>query len=147
MSKAAGKAIEPFEAMGKKIGSLGASLPKYAPIPGIGVSMSGANQLISGVESKISANSTDRANESNLGKILGMDKKASGESKVRTDNTVSAINDKNFTKAGEELKKAVTSLQKDTSNSKEVKEEIAKIADSLRGIENIADRRKVFDNA
>lgn len=36
VSKAAGKAIEPFENMGNQIGKLGMSLPKYVPIPGTG---------------------------------------------------------------------------------------------------------------
>ena len=36
VSKAAGKAIEPFENMGNQIGKLGMSLPKYVPIPWTG---------------------------------------------------------------------------------------------------------------
>lgn len=53
MSKAAGKAIEPFEQMGNKLGSLGASLPKYAPIPGIGMSASSLSKAPTMIESGI----------------------------------------------------------------------------------------------
>lgn len=53
VSKAAGKAIEPFEQMGNKLGSLGASLPKYAPIPGIGMSASSLSKAPTMIESGI----------------------------------------------------------------------------------------------
>lgn len=36
VSKAVGVAVEPFEAMGKKIGTMAMSAPKYIPIPGTG---------------------------------------------------------------------------------------------------------------
>ena len=58
VSKAVGKAIEPFEAMGKKIGELGTKLPQYTPIPGLGLSVKG---LEKGVD-KVGTNFIDQRN-------------------------------------------------------------------------------------
>lgn len=48
VSKAVNAAVQPFEDMGKKIGALGMSLPKYAPIlpPSMGGSVAGAQRTI-----------------------------------------------------------------------------------------------------
>lgn len=48
MSKVAAAAFAPFEEIGNKMGSLAASIPKYTPIPGTGVSM-GSMQKIPGL--------------------------------------------------------------------------------------------------
>lgn len=111
VSKTVQAAVSPFEDFGKKIGGLASSLPKYAPILPGGLSMSGATQLASGVESKISSANTDRANESAIGKMLGMDKKASGESQAKTAKAVQAISDKNSD--GIAVKEAIKSLRED----------------------------------
>lgn len=46
MSKAVEAAIDPFEKMGKKIGDMGMALPKYTPIPGIGLSAKGMEKVV-----------------------------------------------------------------------------------------------------
>lgn len=51
VSRAVEVAVSPFEEMGKKIGSLAASIPKYTPIPGLGMSMSGLSKIPSKLES------------------------------------------------------------------------------------------------
>ena len=51
-------AAQPFEDMGKSIGKLGADLPKYTPIPGLGLSAKG---LEKGVD-KVSTNFIDQRN-------------------------------------------------------------------------------------
>ena len=38
--------MEPFEAMGKKVGNMAASLPKYAPLPIPGGSIRGAEKTV-----------------------------------------------------------------------------------------------------
>lgn len=111
VSKAVKAAVSPFEELGSKIGKFGMSLPKYAPILPGGISISGANQLVSGLESKVSATNTDRTNESALGKMLGMDKKASGESQTKTAKAVQAIADKNTD--GIAVKDALKALRED----------------------------------
>ncbi len=50
VSKAVSMAVQPFEDMGKKIGGLASSIPKYTPIPGLGMSMSGMEKGIGKVE-------------------------------------------------------------------------------------------------
>lgn len=45
VSKAVKAAIDPFEQMGKKIGELGMSLPKYMPLPGIGMSANSMSRV------------------------------------------------------------------------------------------------------
>jgi len=40
VSKAVKGAVEPFEAIGKSVGDMAKSLPKYTPIPGTGISAS-----------------------------------------------------------------------------------------------------------
>jgi hypothetical protein len=48
VSKAVKAAVDPFEKMGQKIGQLGMSLPKYAPIlpPSMGGSFAGATRMV-----------------------------------------------------------------------------------------------------
>ncbi len=71
VSKAAGKAIEPFEQMGNKLGSLGASLPKYAPIPGLGVSMKGMEKVTQNMEQSVQQRHDKDFKGSKLGKMFG----------------------------------------------------------------------------
>jgi hypothetical protein len=47
VSKAVSMAVQPFEEIGKKVGSLAASLPKYTPLPIPGGSMAGASKAVS----------------------------------------------------------------------------------------------------
>ena len=68
MSKAAGKAIEQ---MGNKLGSLGASLPKYAPIPGLGVSMKGMEKVTQNMEQSVQQRHDKDFKGSKLGKMFG----------------------------------------------------------------------------
>ncbi len=72
MSKAAGKAIEPFEAMGKKIGDLGMSLPKYTPLPIPGGSIAGMNKVVDHASYLPAKAAEERAKDSTIGKMLGM---------------------------------------------------------------------------
>ena len=46
VSKAVKMAVQPFEDIGNKIGGLAKSMPKYMPIPGLGVSASGIGKVI-----------------------------------------------------------------------------------------------------
>lgn len=51
VSKAVGAVAQPFEDMGKKIGSLAMSMPKYAPIlpASMGGSISGMSKTVEGL--------------------------------------------------------------------------------------------------
>ena len=40
VSKAVKMAVEPFEKIGSQVGNLAKSIPKYTPIPGLGMSAS-----------------------------------------------------------------------------------------------------------
>lgn len=84
VSKAASKAIEPFENMGKKIGELGMSLPKYAPIPGTGgLSMKWMDSLAWDLKSNIESSWIKKAQDSKLGQMIGANKYANGDTKVK----------------------------------------------------------------
>ena len=81
ISKAAGKAIEPFANMGKKIGELGMSLPKYAPIPGTGgLSMKSMEKVPRTLESAIETSETKRFEGSTLWRMLHADQHIPAES-------------------------------------------------------------------
>lgn len=75
VSKAASAAMEPFEKMGKQIGSLGAGAYKYVPIPGTGgMSVNSAERLSQYPEkilSQMDAEKTARQEE-RFGKMLWM---------------------------------------------------------------------------
>ncbi len=70
VSKAVEVAVSPFEDMGKKIGSLAASIPKYTPIPGLGMSMSGMEKGIGKVEQSYKDNRTNEDAKTPLGQLL-----------------------------------------------------------------------------
>ena len=72
VSKAVSAIVQPFEDMGKKIGGLAMSLPKYAPILPGGISISGANKLVERASSIPEEASTKKVKDSALGKIFGM---------------------------------------------------------------------------
>ncbi len=129
VSKVASAAFEPFEALGKKIGSL----PKYAPIPFTGgMSMEGMKSITNEVINKHESESINRAKNSVLWKAMWIDKTASWESTVNTGKAIDAINANNTTDSLNYIKKAKESLQKDISEGKDVKPEIARLAESLR---------------
>ncbi len=74
MSKTVSAAITPFENMGKKIGELGMSLPKYAPIPGTGgLSMKSMERVPISISDSISKNESANFEKSSLGKMLHAD--------------------------------------------------------------------------
>ncbi len=81
VSKAAGKAIEPFENMGNQIGKLGMSLPKYAPIPGTGgLSMKSMEKVPQSLNTAIETSEAKRFEGSKLWQVLQADKYISPES-------------------------------------------------------------------
>ena len=60
--------------MGKKIGELGMSLPKYASIPGTGgLSMKSMERVPDSITSAISKNDNEKFERSSLGKMLHAD--------------------------------------------------------------------------
>lgn len=75
VSKAAGKAIEPFEQMGKKIWDLGMSLPKYTPLPVPGgLSMAGMQKVAGMPEQFLSQRAINETKwiEDRMGKMFGV---------------------------------------------------------------------------
>ena len=74
MSKVVGKAIQPFEDMGNKVGSLAMSMPKYTPIPGLGGMSAGTLAKIpQKLESSFETSANEKAADSALGIFVGMD--------------------------------------------------------------------------
>ncbi|MBC7498553.1 hypothetical protein H7170_02815 [Candidatus Gracilibacteria bacterium] len=73
VSKAVSMAVEPFEKIGKQVGSLASSIPKYTPIPGLGMSMSGVEKGIGKVEQGYKDHRTNKDAESPLGQLLGLE--------------------------------------------------------------------------
>jgi hypothetical protein len=53
VSKAVAMAVEPFEKIGQQVGSLAKSIPKYTPIPGLGMSAAGIGKTVELGTSKI----------------------------------------------------------------------------------------------
>jgi hypothetical protein len=76
VSKAVKAAVSPFEELGSKIGKLGMSLPKYAPILPGGLSISGANKLADRAVSIPDEITSKKTKESKLGTMLGMNGQA-----------------------------------------------------------------------
>ncbi len=74
VSKTVSAAVAPFESMGKKIGEIGMSLPKYAPIPWTGgLSMKSMEKVPMSIESAIQKHDSDKFEKSSLGKMLHAD--------------------------------------------------------------------------
>lgn len=70
VSKAVDAAVQPFENMGKKIGELGMSLPKYTPLPLPGGSVAGMNKAINVASNIPEQMANKKFEESDLGKKL-----------------------------------------------------------------------------
>lgn len=73
VSKAVSMAVEPFEKIGKQVWGLAQSIPKYTPIPGLGMSMSGVEKGIGKVEQWFKDNRANKDAASPLGKLLKME--------------------------------------------------------------------------
>lgn len=73
VSKAVKAAVSPFEELGGKIGKLGMSLPKYAPILPGGLSISGANKIASDVSANVESSSAKKSMDSPIAKVFGVD--------------------------------------------------------------------------
>lgn len=74
VNKAVWKAMEPFDAMGKKVGWLAASIPKYTPLPIPGGSIAGANKAVSLAENMMHEKSNKKFEESATWRFFGADK-------------------------------------------------------------------------
>jgi hypothetical protein len=71
-SKITASAIEPFEKAGKSIGELGKSLPKYAPIPGTGISANSISRAAESAKYLPWKADEKRFEESKLWKVFGV---------------------------------------------------------------------------
>ncbi len=79
VSKAVAMAVEPFEKIGSQVWSLAKSIPKYTPIPGLGMSMSGMEKGIGKVEQGYKDHRTNEDAKSPLGQLLGLEAAARKE--------------------------------------------------------------------
>ena len=70
VSKVAAAAFAPFEEIGNKMGALAASIPKYTPIPGTGVSMGSIQKMPGLVEEGFRVRNEKRFDDSEGGKLL-----------------------------------------------------------------------------
>ncbi len=81
VSKTVSAAIAPFENMGKKIGELGMSLPKYAPIPGTGgLSMKSMEKVPNSLQHAMESSESKRFENSSLWRMLHADQHIPAES-------------------------------------------------------------------
>ncbi len=74
VSKAVAMAVEPFEKIGQQVGSLAKSIPKYTPIPGLGMSANSMARVPESMQSALSSADTKRFEKSGVGKLLNADK-------------------------------------------------------------------------
>ena len=74
VSKAVSMAVEPFEKIGKQVGSLASSIPKYTPIPGLGMSANSMGKVVTNAENAMIGASDKKFKESAAGKLFGGDK-------------------------------------------------------------------------
>ena len=74
VSKAVAMAVEPFEKIGKSVGDLAKSIPKYTPIPGLGMSASGMDKVVSNAQNAMISASDTKFKESAAGKLFGGEK-------------------------------------------------------------------------
>jgi len=70
VSKAVAFAVEPFESFGKQIGSMAKSIPKYTPIPGLGISMSGMEKGMSKIEQSYKDARMNKDAQSSVGQMM-----------------------------------------------------------------------------
>ena len=73
VSKAVSMAVEPFEKIGQQVGSLAKSIPKYTPIPGLGMSANSLSKVPDKIQAGFETRSNEKAAESALGKLIGLD--------------------------------------------------------------------------
>lgn len=135
-SKAVAWAIKPFEDLWASVWRLGASLPKYAPLPIPGWSLSGANKLVWMWENALSYQSNKRLEDNKIYKFL----------KDKSGDTTDAASRSNVQQAvlWKDLKKLIESLRgQDWANS------VRYIDDILKNKENalstIKDQRYDID--
>ena len=74
VSKVASAAFEPFEALGKKVGGMAASLPKYAPILPGGMSVNSATKAVNMAETMKENADQKRFEKTGIYKMLWWDK-------------------------------------------------------------------------
>ncbi len=73
VSKAVKMAVQPFEDMWNKIGGIAKSIPKYAPIPGLGMSANSLSKVPDKIQAGIETRSNEKAADSALGKLVGLE--------------------------------------------------------------------------
>lgn len=136
ISKAVSAAVEPFEELWKSVGKLGASLPKYAPLPIPGGSIAGANKIAGMWQWVLEYQSNKKVEESGLGKYF---KEKSGQGGSAADEVAYKESIKNGTKLSDVQNKMnkmnAESLKKEdfaktfTENAEKTKRYIKEIPD------------------
>ena len=71
VSKAVKMAVEPFEKIGSQVGNLAKSIPKYTPIPGLGMSANSMGKVVNNAENAMISSSDKKFKESAAGRLFG----------------------------------------------------------------------------
>ncbi len=132
-------AIDPFEKAGKSIGDLGKSLPKYAPIPGLGMSMSGLQKTAEKAADIPRQMSDEQAKNSRLGKLFDLNKGASAATDVKLREAI-----QNFSTSPEskwKVKNAIASARNDAAQWNPV-ENSTTLLELIKQIRKIDDSKK-----
>lgn len=74
VSKAVAMAVKPFEDIGSQVGKLASSIPKYTPIPGLGMSANSMGKVVTNAENAMIGASDKKFKESAAGKLFGGEK-------------------------------------------------------------------------
>lgn len=115
VSKAVSMAVEPFEKIGKQVWGLAQSIPKYTPIPGLGMSMSGVEKGIGKVEQWFRDHRTNEDAKSPLGKLMWLEAAARQET-VKAIENIKSQNKNTLT--DEHIKNAIIQAGQDSPENK-----------------------------
>ncbi len=72
VNKTVSMAFEPFERIGGQVANLAKSIPKYTPIPGLGMSMSGVDKAVQKQQMNLESKSQERDANSSIGRWAGL---------------------------------------------------------------------------
>ncbi len=144
VSKAVKMAVQPFEDIGNKVGSLAKSIPKYTPIPGTGLSAAGMTKVVSNAENAMIGAHDERFKSSAAGKLFGWDKVVATVDEKKLADAMKAVWMDPNKKA--DLKIVWEQIEKQTGKDIDHSSMFQTVADGLKNMKDRRDKITALEN-
>ena len=144
VSKAVSMAVKPFEDIGKQVGSLASSIPKYTPIPGLGMSANSMGKVVTNAENAMIGASDKKFKASAAGKLFGWERVVATVDEKKLAEAMNAVGSNANDKAN--LKIVWEQIERQTGKDIEYSAIPKSVAEGLKKITSPYDKQVALEN-